>query len=57
MKEHLAWWRGFNVMKELVFNTLKNYEFDFSRCTNTNQICNQVKEAITTELKKLNRGD
>lgn len=56
-KEHLAWWRGFHFMKELVFQTLKKNDIDFSRCTNTDQICNTVKKEIIKEVRKINKGE
>ena len=56
-KEHLTYWRGFHLAMDVVFNTLKNYEFDFSGCTNSDQICNEVKEAIESEVEYLRRGD
>lgn len=37
---------GFNLGKETVIEALNNYPFDFSRCTDSTQIC----EAIIKEL-------
>jgi hypothetical protein len=48
-KENIAYWEGFNMCQEIVFNTLKNYDIDFSKCTDNNQIC-EIEDALEEQI-------
>lgn len=51
--EHIAWWRGFKVAKEAFHEVLDTHEFDFSGCTNSDQVCKLIKKAIEIRLKDI----
>ena len=51
-KQHLAFWNGFKLFKEVFFKILDEHEFDFSGCTDTDQVCGKIKEAIIKNLKQ-----
>jgi len=52
-KEHLAFWRGFNLLKGIITNNLSEADYDFTGCTNSNQVCDLIQKSINDEIKHL----
>lgn len=51
-KEHRAFWNGFKVAMETVESVLSKDEFDFTGCTNTDQITKLVFKKIKNKIKQ-----
>lgn len=58
-KEHAAYWRGFNLAIQVVFQVLETMEeeFDFTCCTSGTQICENVRAHIEEEIEYMKKGE
>lgn len=56
-KEHLAYWRGFNLAVMSIINTLENYNFEFGEFTSYDKVLSEIREAIDSEISILRMGD
>jgi hypothetical protein len=56
-KEFEAFWRGFNLAKQIVDKRMLLGEFDFSKCKNNKNVCAVVRRELLEELKHYQSGD
>ena len=56
-KEHLAFWRGFDLAIQIINNNLKLANYDFTGCTNSRQVCSLIQKEIKDEIKQYKSGD